>query len=69
MCVCVFTHTLTHSFTHSLSLSQVRYSVFGCGNSQWVDSFQSFPILVDSNIERLGGLRVHPRGENDADGM
>lgn len=46
-------------------LSKVRYSVFGCGNSQW-DTFQNFPNFVDRNLKRLGASRFHEKGSADA---
>jgi cytochrome P450/NADPH-cytochrome P450 reductase len=51
-----------------VNFSKCRFTVFGCGNTQWKDSFQSFPIVVDSLLGSLGGTRVHPRGSSDADG-
>src|SRR5690606_39002768 len=44
----------------------VRYTVFGCGNSEWATTYQAVPTAVDGRLEALGAQRVHPRGEGDA---
>src|SRR5208283_3999099 len=48
------------------ALSGVNYSVFGCGNRDWAATFQAIPRLIDAQLERHGGLRIHLRGEGDA---
>jgi len=47
-------------------LAGVRYSVFGCGNSDWAATFQVVPRSIDEHLARRGGTRVHARGEGDA---
>ncbi len=47
-------------------LAGLRYSVFGCGNSDWASTFQAIPQRIDAGLARLGAQRVHPRGEGDA---
>ncbi|MFT3801017.1 MAG: flavodoxin domain-containing protein [Burkholderiaceae bacterium] len=47
-------------------LAGLRYSVFGCGNSDWASTFQAIPQRIDAGLERLGARRVHARGEGDA---
>ena len=44
----------------------LKYAVFGCGNTQWQNSFQSFPRFVDERLEALGAERIFRRGEADA---
>jgi cytochrome P450/NADPH-cytochrome P450 reductase len=43
----------------------VRYAVFGCGNSDWTETFQAIPKLCDSLFEKLGGSRILPLGIGD----
>jgi cytochrome P450/NADPH-cytochrome P450 reductase len=42
-----------------------RYTVFGCGNTEWAATYQAVPILLDTKLSELGGLRIHARGEGD----
>ncbi|EJD54180.1 cytochrome P450 [Auricularia subglabra TFB-10046 SS5] len=49
-------------------LSGVRYAVFGCGNHDWVHTFQRIPKIVDSVMEAHGAERLLERGEADAGG-
>jgi cytochrome P450/NADPH-cytochrome P450 reductase len=44
----------------------VAYSVFGCGNTEWAATYQSVPKLIDEQLEKHGGRRVHERGEGNA---
>lgn len=48
------------------SYAGVKYSVFGCGDTDWSATYQAVPILLDTELERLGGTRIHPRGAGDA---
>ena len=48
------------------ALRGVTYSVFGCGNRDWVATFQAVPRLIDERLAAAGARRVHPRGEGDA---
>ncbi|KAJ7257292.1 fatty acid hydroxylase [Mycena rebaudengoi] len=47
-------------------LENVRFAVFGCGNSDWNATFQKIPILCDELLEKDGGSRLVPRGAGDA---
>ncbi len=47
-------------------LTDVRFSVFGCGNSDWSATFQEVPRRIDAGLARRGATRVHVRGEGDA---
>ena len=48
------------------SYAGVRFTVFGCGDTDWAATYQAVPILLDTELERLGGNRIHPRGAGDA---
>lgn len=41
------------------------YTVFGCGNSEWANTFQRIPTLVDSKLADYGGHRLLERGVGD----
>ncbi|KAJ7622599.1 fatty acid hydroxylase [Mycena polygramma] len=47
-------------------LNNVRFAVFGCGNSDWTATFQKIPILCDELFEKRGGNRLVTRGSGDA---
>jgi len=49
-------------------LSSLRYAVFGCGNRDWVQTYQRIPRLVDELIGKHGGTALLTRGEGDAGG-
>lgn len=49
-------------------LSGLRYAVFGCGNRDWVQTYQRIPRLVDELLGKRGGRALLPRGEGDAGG-
>ncbi|KZW03436.1 cytochrome P450 [Exidia glandulosa HHB12029] len=46
----------------------VRYAVFGCGNHDWVHTYQRIPTLVDTTLAAKGAERLVERGEADAGG-
>lgn len=48
--------------------AKVKYAVFGCGNTDWVQTYQRIPKLVDTLISERGGKRLAERGEGDASG-
>ena len=48
------------------SYAGVKYAVFGCGDTDWAATYQAVPILLDTELERLGASRIHPRGAGDA---
>ncbi len=50
------------------SLQGVRFAVLGCGNRDWVDTYQAIPRGVDAALAAAGATRVAPRGEADAAG-
>ncbi len=51
----------------SAALPDLKYALLGCGNTQWRDTYQAFPKLVDSALAASGAQAVVPRGEADAD--
>ncbi|MDO8980252.1 MAG: cytochrome P450 [Afipia sp.] len=44
----------------------VRYAVFGCGNSDWLATYQSIPRMIDERLAAHGGTSAVARGEGDA---
>jgi cytochrome P450/NADPH-cytochrome P450 reductase len=50
------------------ALSNLRYAVFGCGNSDWAATYQSVPRFIDEQLAGHGGRSVYTRGEGDARG-
>jgi cytochrome P450/NADPH-cytochrome P450 reductase len=43
-------------------LKEVKYAVFGVGNSDWVDTFHRVPKFVNETMERLGATRLCDAG-------
>lgn len=52
----------------SSPLSNIKYAVFGCGNRDWIQTYQRIPKLIDDLITENGGKALVPRGEGDAGG-
>ncbi len=48
------------------SFAGVRYAVFGCGNRDWMTTFQAVPRFIDERLAACGAQRVAPLGEGDA---
>ena len=48
------------------ALAGVSFGVFGCGNRDWVQTYQRIPTLVDRVLEEHGATRLVERGEGDA---
>lgn len=48
------------------SLKGVSHAVFGCGNHDWVATFQKIPTLIDDTFTQLGSQRLIERGIGDA---
>jgi cytochrome P450/NADPH-cytochrome P450 reductase len=46
--------------------ADVRYAVFGCGNSDWLATYQSIPRLIDEQLAAHGAKAACARGEGDA---
>jgi cytochrome P450 / NADPH-cytochrome P450 reductase len=49
-------------------LHRLRYAVFGCGDRQWLRTYQAVPIRVDEALAAAGGQRFLPRAQGDASG-
>lgn len=47
------------------ALKGVRYTVFGCGDQNWADTFQRIPRLIDEKLAEHGAERLYPRGAGD----
>ena len=48
------------------AFAKVRYAVFGCGNSDWLATYQSIPRFIDEQLAAHGGRNAYMRGEGDA---
>ncbi|HHT7239771.1 TPA: bifunctional cytochrome P450/NADPH--P450 reductase [Bacillus cereus] len=46
----------------------IRYAVFGCGDRNWANTYQSVPKFIDKELEQKGAIRFITRGEADAGG-
>lgn len=46
----------------------VEYAVFGCGVSEWSETYQEFPRWVDAMLSASGGIRIAEREEGDVRG-
>ena len=46
--------------------ADVRYAVFGCGNSDWLATYQSIPRIIDEQLAKHGATAACARGEGDA---
>lgn len=49
-------------------LAGVKFAVFGCGNREWVSTYQAIPRLVDSLLTKAGAQQLLDRAEADAGG-
>ncbi|KAK3271790.1 hypothetical protein CYMTET_19886, partial [Cymbomonas tetramitiformis] len=52
----------------ALHLQKLNFAVFGCGNSQYSESFNVVGREVDANLAALGGRRLWPFVPGDEDG-
>jgi cytochrome P450 / NADPH-cytochrome P450 reductase len=46
-------------------LKGIKYVVFGCGNSDWVQTYQRVPKLIDSLFSKCGATRLVDAGAGD----
>jgi cytochrome P450 / NADPH-cytochrome P450 reductase len=44
----------------------LRYTVFGCGNTDWAATYRAIPKLIDTQLEAHGATRIYRRGEGNA---
>lgn len=49
-------------------LKGVQYSVFGCGDRNWANTYQNVPNFIDEQLALKGASRFSLRGEADASG-
>lgn len=47
-------------------LTDVQFSVFGCGHRDWASTFHKVPKAIDRTIEQRGGTRIAEIGTADA---
>jgi cytochrome P450/NADPH-cytochrome P450 reductase len=45
----------------------LKFALLGCGNTQWRETYQAFPKLVEQALIEAGATALIPRGEADAD--
>ena len=50
------------------AFTDLSYTVFGCGNTEWATTYQAVPTELDAGLEQHGAKRVHPRGAGDVRG-
>nr|BAJ96920.1 predicted protein [Hordeum vulgare subsp. vulgare] len=50
------------------SLKGVKYTVFGCGDRDWLRTYQAIPKRIDEKLAESGATRIKDRGEADAKG-
>ncbi|MDI9334229.1 MAG: cytochrome P450 [Cytophagales bacterium] len=50
------------------ALAQVRYAVFGCGNTDWPATYQHVPRTIDQRMKAHGATNVYVLGEGNARG-
>lgn len=50
----------------SESLAELRYAVFGCGHSDWKDTYQKVPALLHRLMGNSGAKPLVPMGASDA---
>ena len=46
----------------------VKFGLFGCGNTDWVTTYQRVPKLIDRVLVERGAERLVDRGEGNAAG-
>ena len=54
------------------AFANVRYAVFGCGNSDWAATYQSVPRFIDEQLSKHGARRSTPAAKamrSDLDGQ
>jgi len=55
--------------THPADLLKgVRYGIFGFGNTDWQQTFQSYPRYINNRLKELGATPIYDIGEADTKG-
>lgn len=49
-------------------LNGVQYAVFGCGDTNWANTYQEVSRFIDEQLVQKGASRFSPRGEADVSG-
>ena len=49
-------------------LNGVKYAVFGCGDTNWANTYQEVPRFIDDQLAHKGACRFSERGEADVSG-
>lgn len=57
---------LENMAAQSGSLADLRYAVFGCGHSDWKDTYQKIPALLHQLMNISGAKPLVPMGASDA---
>ncbi|KFM99284.1 cytochrome P450 [Bacillus clarus] len=47
-------------------VKDVHYAVFGCGDKNWITTYQKVPFYIDEQLAKKGAKRLTERGEGDA---
>jgi cytochrome P450/NADPH-cytochrome P450 reductase len=63
-----FHHWLREAGTASDACAGLKYTIFGCGNTEWAATYQAIPTEFDTGLSAHGGTSIHPRGAGDARG-
>ncbi|MGG4548596.1 cytochrome P450 [Rossellomorea marisflavi] len=50
----------------SPAIGDVHFSVFGCGDKNWANTYQRIPFLIDEKLAEGGGIRLTSPGFGDA---
>jgi len=61
----IYTQVKNKAALHERSV-QASFAVFGCGHSDWAETFLLIPTLLDESMEHLGGRRLLPLAAADA---
>ena len=61
-----FCDRISDPATPADSSAGLRYTVFGCGSTDWASTYQAVPTLIDAQLAAHGATRFHDRGEGDA---
>ena len=60
--------TWLESVKDAQAFADLKFAVFGCGNRDWVNTYQRIPRLIDEALAAHGAKRLAERGEGDASG-
>ncbi|MDF2854807.1 MAG: cypD [Neobacillus sp.] len=49
----------------NVSFNGIHFAVFGCGDMNWANTYQSIPTLIDEKLAEKGATRLVIRGQGD----